>query len=227
MTKEYFKGFSIVIEFSKTLTGLSSERSLTKKATLRKRKDGVRLSAQLFLAHAAHIAAVACVDRDGLALIDEQGYTDLSASLQRGRLGSVGSSVALHTRLAVSDLQIGLHRHLSREDGAVRSVGLHVNDVAFLHKLPASDHVLGDRNLLESLLVHEDVASRILIEILVRTMLYAHIIEFEADLESTLQHAAVSHVLQLGVHDSVAFSWLTMLEVNALLSCELIIVCIL
>ena len=116
----------------------------------------------------------------------------------------------------MSDLQVGLHGHLSRENSTVGSVGLDVNDVAFLHILPARDNVLGDRNLLESLLIHEDVASRILIKILVRTMLYAHIIKFEANLESTLQHAAVSHVLQLGVHDSVTLSWLTMLEVNAL-----------
>ena len=114
------------------------------------------------------------------------------------------------------NLKVGLDRHLSRKDGTVRSVGLDVNDVTFLHELPASDHVLGDRNLLESLLVHEDVASGILVEILIRAMLYTHVIELEANLERTLQHAAVSHVLQLGVHDSVTLSWLTMLEVNAL-----------
>ena len=217
MTKEYFKGCSIVIEFSKTLTKLRRERSLTtKKATLHKRKDGVRLSAQLFLAHAAHIAAVACVDCDSLTLVDEQGHTDLSTSLESGRLCSVGSCVALHTRLTMLNLKVGLDRHLSRKDGTVRSVGLDVNDVTFLHELPASDHVLGDRNLLESLLVHEDVASGILVEILIRAMLYTHVIELEANLERTLQHAAVSHVLQLGVHDSVTLSWLTMLEVNAL-----------
>ena len=75
--------------------------------------------------------------------------------------------------------------------------------------------MLGDWNLLESLLVHEDVARGILIKVLVRTTLHTHVLELESHLECTLQHTAVGHILQLGNHNGVTLARLAVLEVDA------------
>jgi len=178
--------------------------------------DMLRSVKLLLFCHAAHIAAILGVHRDDVALIDEEGHADLSTCLQSGGLRSVGSRVTLHTRLRVSDLEIGLWRHLGREDSAVVGRDLHVNDVTFLHELTAGDEVTVDRELLKRLLVHEDAARAVLVEILIRTMLHAHVVELEAYLECTVQHTAVGYILQLGVHDSVALTGFTMLKPNAL-----------
>ncbi len=68
--------------------------------------------------------------------------------------------------------------------------------------------------MLVSFLIHEDITRRIFVQILIRTMLHAHVIEFETNLEGALQYAAVGNVLQFGVHHRVALAWFAMLKVD-------------
>ena len=67
---------------------------------------------------ASQIRTVAGVNLDEVALVDEQGNTNLNTSLQRSGLQGVGSGVALDAGLGVGDAQNGLHRHLGVENGA-------------------------------------------------------------------------------------------------------------
>jgi hypothetical protein len=47
-------------------------------------------------------------------------------------------------------------------------------------------------------------------------VLHAHVVELETYLEGTLQHTAVGHILELGIHHGVALARLTVLKVNTL-----------
>ena len=49
------------------------------------------------LAYTTEVAAIAGVNLDSLALVNEQRNTNLSTSLESSWLSSVGSSVALYT----------------------------------------------------------------------------------------------------------------------------------
>ena len=167
------------------------------------------------LAYAAQVAAVAGVNLDGLALVDEEGHTDSGTRLNCGRLSGVSSGIALDARFAVCNLQRSLYRHLGQQDGAVRGIGNHLDHVAFLHILNTGNLVRRDRYLLECFLIHEDTASGILIEILIGATLYAYVLELEANLEGTFQHTAVSYILQFGNHNGVTFARLSVLEVDA------------
>ena len=111
--------------------------------------------------------------------------------------------------------QSSLNRHLSEEDCTIRSICNNFYNVTFLHVVRTSNLVLRDRNLLESLLIHEDVTSWILIKVLIRTTLNTNILKLETNLEGTLKHTAVSNILQLCDHNGVTLAWLTVLEVDA------------
>ena len=63
--------------------------------------------------------------------------------------------------------------------------------------------------------VHEHKVLAFFVEVLVRTVLNTHVFELHADVETLFQNVAAHHVLQFDTHDSVAFSGLNMLEVNA------------
>ena len=169
----------------------------------------------MLLLYPVEVAAVASVNLDEVTLVDKQRHANLNTRLQSGRLGGVGSGVALHTRLAVGNAEVGLHRHFSVEDGAIGGVGNHFYHIAFLHILNTNHEVVGDRYLLIGLLVHEDAACLVFIQILIRAMLNHHVFEFESNLEGAVKHATVGHVLQFGVHNSVAFAWFSVLEVDA------------
>ena len=166
----------------------------------------MRIVSKLFL-YAAQIAAVARVNLNQVALIDEEGHTHFNTGFERCGLGSVGSGVAFDTRLTMRNAKIGLDRHFGGENRAVGCIRYDVYDVAFLHEFHAG-------NLLESLLVHEDITCRIFVEILIRAVLHAHVIQLEAYLECTFEHTAVSNILQFSVHYGVTFSGFTVLKVN-------------
>jgi hypothetical protein len=46
-------------------------------------------------------------------------------------------------------------------------------------------------------------------------MLDDYIFQFETNLESTFKYAAIGNVLQFCVHNGVALSWLSVLEIDA------------
>ena len=72
----------------------------------------IMIQQRLSSLYAAYITAVAGIDLDGVALIDEQRHAHLSAGLHRGGLERVGRGVALDSGFGISDLQHSLHRHL-------------------------------------------------------------------------------------------------------------------
>ena len=167
------------------------------------------------LLYTVEVRTIACVNLNKVALVDEERYTDFNTCLQCGWLSGVGGSIALESRLAVSNAEVGLYRHFGVEDSTVGGVGNNFHDVALFHILVADNQVVSDWNLLKSLLVHEDASCWILVEILVWTTLDNNILQFEAHLESTIKHATVCHVLQFSVHYCVALSWLSVLEIDA------------
>ena len=165
-----------------------------------------------FLAHAANVAAVAGVNLDDLVGVDEQGHANSGASLDGGGLESVGSGIAFHAGLSVSDLELGLDGHLGKEHGLGRSVADNFNDIAFLHIVGASDKVLVDRNLLKSLVIHEHGIVAIHVEVLIGATLNAHVLELLTDIEAALQHASINDVFKFGAHKGVTLTGLYMQE---------------
>ena len=63
--------------------------------------------------------------------------------------------------------------------------------------------------------IHEDVVLAFLVEVLVGTVLNAHVFELHANVETLFKHIAAQHVFQFDTHDSVALARLNVLEVNA------------
>ena len=163
----------------------------------------------------SQITAVAGVNLNQVALVDEQGHANLNASLQCSGFQGVGGGIALDTGLRVGDAQDGLHGHLSIEDSTIGSVRNNLHDVALLHELVTDNQLVVDGNLLEGLLVHEDTARLVLIQILVGATLDDDVLQFLTDIEAALQYATVADVLQLDDHDGVTLTRLAMLEVDA------------
>ena len=60
------------------------------------------LSLRTLLLYALQVAAVASVHLNEVAFVNEEGHADLNASLESGRLESVGCCVALDARLRVT-----------------------------------------------------------------------------------------------------------------------------
>ena len=168
----------------------------------------------LLLLNTLQVAAVACVNLHEVAFVNEERHTDLNTSLKSSRLQSVCSCIALDARLRVCDAEVGLNRHLTEEHSLGRSVRNNFDNVALLHEVNTSDEVARDWNLVVCLLVHEDIVLALLIEVLVRTTLYAYILELLADVEATLQNATVNNVLQLNSHESVTLAWFYVKEVD-------------
>ena len=164
---------------------------------------------------AAKVAAVTSVDLDDFAFVDEEGHADFGACLHAGGLEGVGGGVALEARLGPSDGQFHLHGDVGIEDGLGGGVGDDLDVLTFLHEVDAVDLVLGDGNLLEGLVVHEDVVLAFHVEELIAATLNAHILEFLADVEAALQHVAAHHVLESGAHDGVTLARLHVEEVDA------------
>src|SRR5687768_1413197 len=65
---------------------------------------------------AGQVLAVAGVDLQNVALVDEQRHVDRVAGLQLGRLGSARDGVAAHARVALGDLEVDRvgQRHADR-----------------------------------------------------------------------------------------------------------------
>src|SRR5574344_901426 len=157
--------------------------------------------------HTAEIRTVTCVNLNSFALVDEERNTDFDTCLKCCRLRGVGGCVTLDARFAVGNLQIGLNWHFGIEPGSVGGVGANIHDVTFFHEVNTCNQIFGDRHLLISLLVHEYIASRVLIQVLVRTAFDAYIFQFESNLERTVEDTACGYALQLGAHNRIALSW--------------------
>ena len=80
------------------------------------------LSLRTLLLYALQVAAVASVHLNEVAFVNEEGHADLNASLESGRLESVGCCIALDARLRVSNAEVGLNRHFTEEHGLCRSI---------------------------------------------------------------------------------------------------------
>lgn len=158
--------------------------------------------------YAAYIAAVAGIDLDSVAGVDEQGYAYGCAGLHSGGLQGVCGGVSLDAGLGVGHLKDGLGGHLGIEHGVGAGVADNLHNVTLLHEVGSCDEFLGDGHLVECLLVHEDVVAAICIEILVGAALHTHVLEFFADVEAALEHAAVDDVLQFCAHEGVALAGL-------------------
>lgn len=165
--------------------------------------------------YAGDVASVAGVDLDELVLVDEQRHAHCSAGLDCSGLESVCGGVTLDAGLGVGDAEHGLDGHLGIEHCLGGSVGHNLDGVAFLHKGRAGDELLVDRNLLESLVVHEDVVAALAVEELVGTTLYAHVFELFTNVETALEHTAVYNVFQLGTHECVTLSRLHVEKLHA------------
>ena len=165
------------------------------------------LESDIFLLlHALAVAAVTCVNAYNLALVDEQRYADLGAGLQLGRLECVSSGITTQTWFGVGNGELYFSRQFGEEDRIRRCVGNDVNNKSLFQVIHTGDQVMGDRNLLVSLVVHEDVVLTLLVQELVRTTLYANIFQFLADIEAALQNATVNNVFELNAHNRVALA---------------------
>jgi hypothetical protein len=108
--------------------------------------------------------------------------------------------------------------NLGRQFGIENSFGAgishNLNILTFLHELHTCDLILGNRDLLESLVVHEDVVLTLLVEVLVGTTLYAYILELLTDIETTLQNVTINNVLECGTHEGVTLTGLYVKEID-------------
>ena len=73
---------------------------------------------------------------------------------------------------------------------------------------------MSDGHLLESLVVHEDVILTFFVQILVRTALYAYILQFLTDVETALQNATVHYIFKFNTHNCVTLTRLHVEELN-------------
>lgn len=167
------------------------------------------------LLYTVEVRTIACVNLNKVALVDEERHAHLNTCLESSRLCGVGGCITLYSGLTVSDAKVGLHWHFCIEDSTIGSVGNNFHDITFLHILHTDNEVVGDGNLLESLLIHEDAACRVLIEVLIGATLDAHVLKLESHLECAVEHTSVGHVLQLCVHYCVSLSGLSVLEIDA------------
>ena len=164
--------------------------------------------------NALAIRAIAGIYAYDLALIDEEGHTDLCAGLQRSGFEGVGSGIALQSRLGVGDLQLHLGRQFGEENSVGGSVGNDIAGHTLFEEIHTGDEVVGDGHLLESLVVHEDVVCSFFVEELVGAALNTYVLELLADIEAALQHAAVHYIFEFNTHNCVTLTRLNVEELN-------------
>ena len=115
----------------------------------------------------------------------------------------------------MSNAKIGLHWHFSVENGVCISIADNLYDIIFLHVVDTSDKLFVDRNLVVSLLIHEDVVLSFKIEILIGTALNTHILKCFTNVETLFKYTTIYYVLKGSTHDGVSFSWFYVQEVDA------------
>src|SRR6476469_7439172 len=144
-----------------SVTGLAS-RSASKSRSIARLRALLRADKS---AHAAKVRAVAGVDLDLGAGLEEQRDLDLCASLERRRLRAAGGAVALEARLGVGDLEDHGRRQLDVEHGAV--VGGDLRGLVLEEVVGRVAHRrLGDVDLVVGRTVHEDEVGAVLVQVL-------------------------------------------------------------
>src|SRR5450759_2442388 len=161
----------------------------------------------------AQVRAVTGVDLDLGALLDEQRDSDLSARLERRRLGATGGSVTLQTGFGVGDLQGHGGGQLDVKGSAVVR-GDH--DVLVLeHELGSiADHVRRDVELVVRVGVHEDEVVAVLVEVLHGPLVDVGRVDLGPCIEGLVDDLAGQDRLELGPHEGRALAWLDMLELD-------------
>ena len=166
------------------------------------------------LADALAVRTVARVDTDHFALVDEQRHTYLCAGLNRCRLECVRRRIAFQTRLRIGNGQLYLRRQFCEKHGVRRCVRYNLYVHTLFEEIHTRDQVMADGHLLESLVVHEDIVLTLFVEELIRTALYAYILQLLTDIEATLQHATIHYIFEFNTHNSVALTRFDVQELN-------------
>ena len=160
------------------------------------------------------VGTVGGVDRDGVALVDEERNHDLGAGLECDFLkGGGGCGVALDGGLSIGNLKGHVGGELAGKAALFGSGDEHHLDVlAFLHKVGVLNHVVRQGDLLVCLFVHEVESLAVVVEELVGTALDLDGLDLGSRRESILKDAAVLEVAEFGLDESGAFAGLDVLE---------------
>lgn len=165
--------------------------------------------------YAVEIGAVAGVNLNGLTFVDKERHANFNASLHLCRLQCVGGGITLQTRFGIDDFELRLDGHLGIENRLRAGIADYFHNVAFLHEGHTRDEVALNGHLLVCFVVHEDVVSAFLIEVLVLATFHTYVLKGFADVEALFKHAAADNVLQRRAHDGVALSRFYVEEIDA------------
>ena len=162
---------------------------------------------------ALHVLAVAGIDADVVADVDEQGHHQGVAGLQGAGLVGIGGGVALEAGLGVGDFHLNEVGGGNAESGALEELHGHVG--AFLNEGDGIFNlVVVQGQLLEGLNVHEVVQFAVVVNVLHFLGLDDGAGHLIGGVEGALNHSAGHHVLDLGADESRALAGLHVLEVN-------------
>jgi len=174
----------------------------------------IALEAMGLLLDTLDVAAVAGINLDFFALVDEERHTHLSTRLDGSVLEGVGCGITLDAWFGVGHFEGDNHRGLDKKDGIALSMHHEVTDFAFLEVLRATDEFLVNVDLLKRLLIHEVVTHLILIDILIRTTLDAHVVDFDTGVERLLDNETGHDILEFGANESRTLAWLHVKELD-------------
>ena len=153
--------------------------------------------------------------KDHIALVDEQGHTDLRAGLQRGGLERVGGRVALEARVRLGDLQDHKVRSLDAEHLAL--IAQHLADLVLLHEFEGiAQLALIEGDLLERFIVHEVVQVAVVVAVRHVAAIHKGFLELGGGVEGRFGHSTGHHVAHLGADESGALTGLDVLELHDL-----------
>src|SRR5690242_19291718 len=186
----------------------SRSRALSPRCSASKRMSTVRLRALERAASSAHVSevrAVAGVDLDLGALLEEQRDVDRRAGLEGRRLGAAGRAVALQARLGVGDLEDDRRGQLDVEHAAV--VGGDLGGLVLEEVVrDAADGGLGDVDLVVGVAVHEDEIAAVLVQVLHVATVDVRGLDLDARVERPVDDLAGQDVLELGAHERRALA---------------------
>src|SRR6185436_3830981 len=157
--------------------------------------SAMRTFGMLFV-RSLQVLGLAGVHADHLALLDERRDLDDRAGLERGGLVDVRDRRALERRLRLDHLQLHREGHLDGDRAAL--VELDLADRVLLEPLAVlAQEALVERHLLEVVLVHEDVAFAVLVQVLHVDLLDVDHVELVARPEADFLRVAALQVPHL------------------------------
>src|SRR5262245_36304067 len=152
---------------------------------------------------ALHVRAFGGVDLDALALVDEGRDLHRDAGLHLGGLEGIGGGGVLDARLGVDHREHHGGRDLDADGAAVVEVYLDVGVGQEVARL-AFEEVRLQRELLVVLLVHEDVAVAVLVEVLHLARIDESAFDLVLGAEALVGLGALVDVLHLDLHEGAA-----------------------